>query len=308
MKNSVFAALLIMSAGSTTAIAADFPVKSPASPYVSPWDGWYGSVSAGYIGGNKGAEEQAAWAGDGWLRGDPYWAYTRADNILNSIAGNQDFKSHGALFGLGLGLNKQFGSIVAGFEADVSWTNLQGSRSDDLLYYRIHRDGNSNCEYEVFCSMTSTKSASSLDWLATFRGRLGALAMQNTLFYATGGLAVGGVQASTNISGSFGVRPYPVGEDPAGPDYVQSWNSHASANSVKLGWALGGGVEHKINNSPWSIKAEYLYYDLGSVQIANNIDPTLVGLGRGSNEDGVTKINKFKINGNIIRAGVNYAF
>lgn len=69
-------------------------------------------------------------------------------------------------------------------------------------------------------------------WFGTTRGRAG-FAMQNMLFYATAGLAYGGLES--RLAG--------MGES----------NTH-------VGWTAGGGVEVGINRN-WSARAEYLFID-----------------------------------------------
>jgi outer membrane immunogenic protein len=97
-------------------------------------------------------------------------------------------------------------------------------------------------------------------WLGTVRGRLG-YAVDRFMPYVTGGLAVGDI--NNTITG--------IG----------------SANETKAGWTAGGGLEYAING-PWSVKAEYLYVDLGRG-----------GAIGGSNA---------KFQTNIVRAGLNYRF
>lgn len=73
------------------------------------------------------------------------------------------------------------------------------------------------------------------DWLGTMRGRIG-YAFDRVLPYVTGGLAYGKVNISNNIGGA--------------------------ASITKVGWTLGGGLEYAVTNN-WTLKAEYLYADLG---------------------------------------------
>jgi len=98
------------------------------------------------------------------------------------------------------------------------------------------------------------------DWLGTARGRLG-YAFGNFMPYVTGGLAVGDIKNS--IAG--------VG----------------NATETKAGWTAGGGVEAHISG-PWSVKAEYLFVDLG----------------RGASVLG----SDAKFQTHIVRAGLNYKF
>ncbi len=98
-------------------------------------------------------------------------------------------------------------------------------------------------------------------WFGTGRARLG-YAIDRFMPYITGGVAFGDVRAS---AGAF------VG------------------TSTRTGWTIGGGVEAAVLQNV-TLKAEYLYYDLGrfTYSSAANLSTT-------------TK-------GHIVRAGVNYKF
>lgn len=80
---------------------------------------------------------------------------------------------------------------------------------------------------------------SHIEWLSTLRGRMG-LAVGDTMMYFTGGLAVAGVRNHVADSG--------------GPDKVSS--------RTRIGWAIGGGVEHMWDRD-WTIGLEALFVDLG---------------------------------------------
>ena len=76
-----------------------------------------------------------------------------------------------------------------------------------------------------------------------------------------------------------------------------------------LGWTAGGGVEKQIAPN-WTIKAEYLYFDLGSVSYANPCvtsrpDDSLICSGFAPppsfSSDVVTRQH-------ILRVGINYQF
>ncbi len=113
--------------------------------------------------------------------------------------------------------------------------------------------GSSLCGAGFSCSVRN-------DWLATARGRLG-YAIDRFMPYVTGGAAFGNIK--TNISGLAG------------------------ADTTKVGWTVGGGVEYAFAG-PWSAKLEYLYVDLG----------------RGGSVLG----SDARFNANIVRAGLNYRF
>jgi outer membrane immunogenic protein len=98
----------------------------------------------------------------------------------------------------------------------------------DLDWTNIH--GTTPCPNPAFtCGAENS-------WLGTVRGRLG-WAANTVLLYATGGFAFGDVNAT--VSGSPGQK------------------------ATQTGWTVGGGVEAAIARN-WSVKAEYLYVDLGT--------------------------------------------
>ncbi len=103
-------------------------------------------------------------------------------------------------------------------------------------------------------------------YLATLRGRLGYAAFSNFLFYLTGGGAYGNIKAVNSLAGN--------------------------ASNSKLGYSIGGGVEYALWSN-WSVKAEYLYVDLGSFDC---------GISCGAAGSNVS----FKAN--TVRAGINYRF
>jgi outer membrane immunogenic protein len=88
-----------------------------------------------------------------------------------------------------------------------------------------------------------TSLQSQIRWLSTVRSRFG-LAVGNTMAYVTAGLAVGGVKNTINL---FGDTPY-------------------SSSKTKVGWTVGGGVEHMLNRN-WTIGLEALFVDLGSTSV-----------------------------------------
>ena len=68
---------------------------------------------------------------------------------------------------------------------------------------------------------------------------------------------------------------------------------------MEIGWTVGGGLEYAFTNN-LSVKAEYLYYDLGKRKVPVNLQP--VGPAGGS------YVSRFENTGHIVRAGLNYRF
>jgi outer membrane immunogenic protein len=104
------------------------------------------------------------------------------------------------------------------------------------------------------------------DWLGTIRGRIG-YAFDRVLPYVTGGVAFGNIKA-----------------DRAG---------FAGVDENNAGWTVGGGLEFAVMSN-LSLKAEYLYVDLGSVGC-----DAACGAPAGNNVD---------LRTNIVRGGLNYRF
>ena len=69
----------------------------------------------------------------------------------------------------------------------------------------------------------------------------------------------------------------------------------SSQSKTKFGWTLGGGVEAALAAN-WSLKAEYLYMDLGSVS------------GSVPDNFGGTVSWDTEFTDHIVRVGLNYRF
>ncbi|HEX6000708.1 MAG TPA: outer membrane beta-barrel protein [Hyphomicrobiaceae bacterium] len=157
----------------------------------------------------------------------------------------QTLSGDGWLGGGQIGFNLQNGAWVFGLEADVSGGELEasGGRATDEAYN---------------ASIWDKKVAMSLDSFGTVRARLG-YANGSVMPYLTGGLAWG------NTSGDLAVTYTPNGYKDA--NAKAAGTSFASADESHLGWTVGGGVEWKLGGG-FSVKAEYLYVDLGSADYA----------------------------------------
>jgi outer membrane immunogenic protein len=105
------------------------------------------------------------------------------------------------------------------------------------------------------------------------------------LVYATGGLALTDLEVSNTFSDN----------DTAGAV------GGSSTSKLKAGWTVGGGLEYALWQN-WTIRGEYLYFDLGSVSTASTVtNSTFPGLTNPLSISG-------KVTGNIVRAALNYRF
>jgi outer membrane immunogenic protein len=246
-----------LTALATSAMAADLPRKAPpAAPIqtVQPisWTGFYVGVHAGYSWGR--------WGGD--LTYDP-----GGGPIEVFDPAHRTIDAHGSLAGGQIGFNYQLNWFVFGLEADASWTNLKGSGSFNTA------PGDFNWAIET-----------RLDWFGTVRGRAG-VAVDNFLFYATGGVAFGQSKANLVVTDVI-------------PCCLNT--AVASANESDVGWTVGGGVEWMYSRN-WSVKAEYLYVDLGSADY-HFVGTTFVGTPH------TTDSFLGNLTFNVVRVGLNYKF
>jgi outer membrane immunogenic protein len=77
-----------------------------------------------------------------------------------------------------------------------------------------------------------------------------------------------------------------------------------SQSDTRAGWTIGGGLEWMFAPC-WSLKAEYLYYDLGTV----TLNTTLIQLSNIGVINGNANISSTAhYNGNIVRGGLNFYF
>jgi outer membrane immunogenic protein len=178
-------------------------------------------------------------------------AACRAAIAIGAFAARGDEELRGAIAGGQIGFNWQRERLVLGAEADLQWSDQRNSA--------------------VICSAVLCGAAvtmtSRIPWFGTVRGRVGGT-MDRVLFYATGGLAYGGVEFD-------GVWPG-VGT--------------AHLSDTWIGWTVGAGAEVPFAGR-WTAKAEYLFIDTGTV--SNSVAGVLV---RASASD------------HIFRAGINYHF
>jgi outer membrane immunogenic protein len=234
MKNTHFTAVALMAVGLVTgalggiANAADLSLKARPAP--SDFSPIPISTWTGiYVG----------------LNGGGGWGTSSHTNLLGGGASG-DFDVSGGLFGGTIGYNYQFsGPWVAGLEADLDWADINGTQAATRGFVSSH-----------------------LDWLDTFRARLG-YSFGPGLLYVTGGAAYGGVAAQAFGTGGL-----------AGAGIV-------GGTETRFGWTIGAGYEYRFTPQ-LSGKLEYLYVDLGT-------DTQLLA-------------DNVKYNTNIFRGGLNWRF
>lgn len=123
-----------------------------------------------------------------------------------------------------------------------------------------------------------------IDWLSTIKGRVGFTA-DRTLFFATGGLAIGGVTQET--SGTLSVN------DASSEDYT--W--HGSKSETRTGFVVGGGVEQALDDH-WIVSGSAEYFSLGDVEYDVVSDDGLNTIGKATQA----------LDGYNVNVGIKYKF
>ena len=224
------------------AFSADLPSRKAApvipAPTVSPWDGFYAGVDAGYLWdaspsmalsayqtGFSSTTLKPVYATYGWATG--------ATAYLNNSGG---------VFGGHAGYNKTFGSWLIGAEGNFE-TPLGGNGKSVVFPVAPL----------AIPGAQPTIAQIGTDWKFGFgaSARIGMLVTPNWLVYAKGGAAF--VQTGSSVTGGSA---------------MSIANGYGSPAPLWAGWQAGGGVEWMTGLPGWSVKAEYLYENFGAHHVS----------------------------------------
>ncbi|MCP3467443.1 MULTISPECIES: outer membrane protein [unclassified Bradyrhizobium] len=256
--------------GTASAFAADLGPSYTKAPVMAPAYNWTGF----YVGGNVGGQ---------WGSADPttstiyspigYFAPSSVTAI--AAVGAQHINSSSVTGGFTAGYNWQVSNAVFGLEGDINYFGFKGSAAGSAVY--------PCCTFSSF----TVNSSVSADWLATIRGRIGFLATPSWLIYATGGAAIADVKGNFTFTDT----------------YFGGAAESGTIRDTRVGWTAGVGGEYAVGNG-WSLKAEYLYVDLGR---AATTSTNLTSVTFGSYPSSVYT-HSVDLKSNIVRVGVNYKF
>ncbi len=271
MKNFCLATVALSALLVSPALAADMAARpyTKAPAMMEPIYNWTGF----YIGGNVG--------------------YTTADdrnisttgqvgaNIANVAGGARPgsvrFDRDGFIGGAQMGYNWQLSpNWVYGFETDIQYVDVD----------RSFTVGTVTVPPAALAPLANVYRTD-IDYLGTVRGRIG-YAFGQTMVYGTGGFAYARVNNSASFFGP-----------PATGSVLQFFGQD---RRTKTGYTVGGGIEHMFSPN-WSVKAEYLYYDLDNSNLNVAVIPRLVGQGGGTGYN-----TTIRNDGHIARVGLNYKF
>jgi outer membrane immunogenic protein len=218
---------------SASAFAADLPTQTyksaPVVAQVYNWTGFYVGVNGGY----------------GWGTQDPL-------TLFSNRFDRSSFNISGGMFGGTIGAQIQQGYVVLGIEGDLDWANIKGTGiSTPTIGGGL-----------LFPAGIALNIAANTSAVGTARIRAG-VAMNNWLFYATGGAAF--VKESANGTSIGGVACGTLGLFP-----------NCAASSWRPGLAAGLGAEWGFAQN-WSAKLEYLYIDAVGSGVSNDHIDTVRG-------------------------------
>lgn len=189
-----------------------------------------------------------------------------AQDALDIEAASLISQSPGGFTGGGqAGINWLSSGFLFGLEGDFNTVDAKEANSVTANWTVFYGGAN---------ELTTTVETD-LEWLATVRARIGTLT-GGYLLYVTGGAAF----AEATFTQGFSETTFPV---PFGS---------LAANESLSGWTAGGGVEIPVGTN-LTIKAEYLYVDLGSIDTVGTV-------GVGSQYAGSADITS-----NVYRVGFN---
>ncbi len=188
-----------------------------------------GTVLAASLGWAASAQAEAPFSWTGLYVGahaGAAWGHSTVTDTNGGVdPGPFKGSATAALEGGTAGYNVQTGILVIGIEGDIGY---MGELAHGII----------PSSTPIYHQDTTVKGGVYGD----LTGRVGIAVESRTLVYAKGGVAFfagEGAQVTT--------KP---GYSPTGTDTFR-------------GWVAGGGIEHSLGGG-WSVKAEYLHFDLGS--------------------------------------------
>lgn len=307
-------------------MAAEFSALQPpyiqAPPPLVPVFSWSGF----YLGGNAGyswSTEAVALGTTGSTAGQTNGSATPTRDTLiggamaSAMAGSvpTSFRTdpHGFIGGGQLGYNFQSGWFIYGFETDFQGAGLKASKS-------LTGAGSATGEIPVPGSLlavpinaaSSAYAEQELNWFGTVRARIGFTPFDpHLLIYGTGGFAYGEAHSDANYSVAV-CTTISMSQtcSNSGGGFRGPTVGSGAGSSILTGWTAGAGVEYAFAPG-WSLKTEWLHYDLGSMTYS--LTPSMLTfsgfyLPHNTHTSTATTTASADFAGDIVRVGLNYKF
>jgi len=270
------------------ASAADLPTKAPvykAPVAIAPsWTGFYIGVNGGYGWKDRTVNftpnDIAAQLG------------TCSGGLGGTCASPTSFGIGGGFGGLQAGYNWQFNpNWLLGVETDFDWSHIKGTGTSNFILF------------SVVPAASTFEASQNVKWFGTVRGRLGYLPANNILVYATGGFAYGHIDQTVALNSQPGAN---LGSGVFAYGCVAGPNCFLGSSSrTTTGWTVGGGAEYAVWSNV-SVKAEYLYVNLGGSHALNVVTQSVGGF-LGATPSSFTATFS-RTDFHTVRAGLNWKF
>jgi outer membrane immunogenic protein len=259
--------LVVLAALSIISASALSQTTAPSKRNATNWTGFYAGLNAGGAIGSSNAQTGVAATATGI---NPS-AVPQIDSV-----GNQNLDPKGYAGGLQFGYNRQIADKwVLGAEADYGAFVTSNSVTETATA--------TCCAPDAF----TIDQKVSTDWLSTVRLRAGHTITRRGLLFVSGGAA----ETQFHYSSLF-------------TTVVEEASESASSSVLKTGWIIGGGGEFALNRR-WSVRAEYLYSDFGSISNAGTV--TYIGV-IDQYDPSALMTHTATLTSNISRLAVNYRF
>lgn len=234
-------------------MGAMFFVAMPAAR-AADWSGYYIGVHAGMV---RITERET----------QPHFN----NDVFNPITGAWVLDRQGPMFGVHAGHRWKLNTLVFGFEADLSWSNIEVATM---------QHGAPSRSYNVTTYVTN-------NWLASVVAATG-VEIGSLLVYGKAGLAWMDMRFSS-LTGISSASIF-AGEYPSN-----------RIKDVRHGFVYGAGAETRLLKK-WIARIEYSYWDM------KGGDDYLLTNGQGFHQQFGTASNNFKTHAHIVRIGLSYPF
>lgn len=274
MRNAAIGIVALFTMIGTPVLAA----PPPASVPIYSWTGFYVGANIGGGWGNQSVD---------YTPNDPMAVFLF---VAGGAPPPASFTSSGIIGGIQIGYDHQLNSSwLVGVETDFDGSGIRGS------------DSTSGVFAPYYTAPFNAPVQERIDWFGTVRARVGYLPTSNLLAYATAGFAYGRIVQSgswdTNTGFAFSDGFHTVNCFGANPSCFAG-----SSSNIGTGWTAGGGLEYFLRQK-WTLRAEYLYVNLGSGLVTETVlGPTPGALPSSFNA------NFSRTNFNIVRVGLSYQF
>jgi outer membrane immunogenic protein len=260
MKNAFIGAVTVV------ALSLSVPAVAAAAPAFS-WAGCHVGINGGAVINNSRMHIRRVWTPPGT---------PNPANLIAALTNDQDFDQTTGTVGGQIGCDWQSNAWVWGIEGDANWSGI--NQQIDTAFPIVP------VALGIAIAARNQIVTDKVDWFSTIRGRVG-FAAGRALFYGTGGVAFGHVKSTTTVQSL--------------PVFIFPNPLVGSADSTRVGWTAGAGFEYALGGN-WSVKAEYLYVDLG--KLSYNVVGTGVAAGQ------VVWAPELSTGFHVARIGLNYRF